>query len=203
VLNGRQILQLSADFEIGGHTVHHCDLLTVRDDIARREITECKTALEQIIGRSCTAFCFPKGHFRRNHVNFVREAGYRIARTVEYMSLSMPSSLNGLAVIATTLQAGRAGVSAIVRNSFKRLRPVNLFRYLRHRKSGWVGTAEAILDRVMERGGVFHLWGHSWEIDEMGEWENLERLFAKLAQQRDRAVFVTNSGLLNGTEDGP
>jgi peptidoglycan/xylan/chitin deacetylase (PgdA/CDA1 family) len=196
VLEPQQVAELSKAFEIGGHTVHHCDLLTVNDDIAQREITDCKAALEQIVGRACTAFCFPRGHFRRKHLALVREAGYRAARTVEYMATSMPQSRNGLAVLTTTLQAGSAGISVIIRNSFKRLRPLILFRYLHHRNPDWAGTAESILRRVMEHGGVFHLWGHSWEIDALDEWDNLEAVFATLAQYKDHAVLVTNSGLL-------
>jgi peptidoglycan/xylan/chitin deacetylase (PgdA/CDA1 family) len=190
-----QVRELSAEFEVGAHTVHHCDLLTMPDHVTRREITDCKSKLEQICGRPCTAFCFPKGHFRRNHVRNVREAGYRTARTVELMSLEMPRMQDGVALMPTTVQAGPAGFSRVARNSLKRLRPMNLLRHVRYAKSDWVATAEAVLDHVLSRGGVFHFWGHSWEIDEMGQWQNLERVFAMLAQCKGRAVFTDNTGL--------
>jgi peptidoglycan/xylan/chitin deacetylase (PgdA/CDA1 family) len=190
-----QVRELSAEFEIGAHTVHHCDLLTMPDHITRREITDCKSKLEQICGHPCTAFCFPKGHFRRNHVRTVREAGYQTARTVELMSLEMPRMQGGVAMMPTTVQAGPAGFSRVARNSFKRLRPMNLLRHVRYAKSDWVATAEAVLEHVLNRGGVFHFWGHSWEIDQMGQWQNLERVFAMLAKCEGRAVFTDNTGL--------
>jgi peptidoglycan/xylan/chitin deacetylase (PgdA/CDA1 family) len=190
-----QMRELSATFELGAHTVHHCDLLTVPDDVARREITDCKNKLEQITGRPCTAFCFPKGHFRRNHVRQVREAGYRMARTVELMSLEMPRVHDGLAIMPTTVQAGPAGFSRVARNSLKRLRPMNLLRHVRYSRSDWVATAAAMVELVLTRGGVFHFWGHSWEIDRMQQWQNVERVFAILAQGKGHAVFTNNSGL--------
>jgi peptidoglycan-N-acetylglucosamine deacetylase len=44
VLTRPQVRELSADFEVGAHTVYHSDLLTIPEGAARREITDCKTA---------------------------------------------------------------------------------------------------------------------------------------------------------------
>jgi peptidoglycan/xylan/chitin deacetylase (PgdA/CDA1 family) len=195
VLPAAHVRELSEMFEIGAHTVHHSDLRAVPNDLARREIADCKTALEQIIGRPCTSFCFPKGRFRRRHLAQVRDAGYRLARTVELMSLAMPRIQSGIAIMPTSLQAVPAGFSTFARNSLKRLHPANLFRYVRYQKSNWAATAEAVLKRVLNRGGVFHLWGHSWEIEEMGQWQNVERVFALLAQCKGQAIFVDNTKL--------
>ena len=87
------------------------------------------------------------------------------------------------------------GFLKVARNSLKRLRLANLFRQILYGKSDWVATAEVVLEHVLIRGGVFHLWGHSWEIDQTGEWRNLERVFAMLAQCKGRAVFTDNTGL--------
>ena len=40
-------------------------------------------------------------------------------------------------------------------------------------------------------GGYFHLWGHSWELDEYDLWEELDRLLGQLRQLDAR--FVTNA----------
>jgi|SRR5215472_11024963 len=196
VLTPLQVRELSADFEVGAHTVHHSDLLKVPEGVARREIMDCKIELEQICGRPCTAFCFPKGHFRREHVSMAREAGYRSVRTVELMSMEMPHVQNGVAILPTTIQAIPAAFSQVARNSLKRLRPVNFIHYLFFRKSDWVATAEAVLEHVLNRGGVFHLWGHSWEVERTDQWENLERILSILAQCQNSALFTDNTGLL-------
>ncbi len=195
VLTPPQMRELSRKFEIGAHTVHHCDLLSTPREVARREIIDCKGALEQIVGRPCNAFCFPLGHFNHHHLAYVRDAGYQVARTVELMSLNKPSRQDGLALMPTTLQAIPSGFGCFARNSLKRLRPGNLLRYLRYGRPDWVATAEALLEQVVECGGVFHLWGHSREIDQMEQWPNVKRAFALLAQCHGRAQFVDNTTL--------
>jgi len=195
ILTPFELRELSRSFEIGAHTVHHCDLITVSNHVSKLEIEGCKSALEQITGRSCTSFCFPKGHFHRHHLSQVRNAGYRLARTVELMSFAAPRVQNGLALMPTSLQAVPAGPLTFARNSLKRLQPMSLFRYTCNRKSDWAGTAEALLERVILGGGVFHLWGHSWEIEETNQWQNIERIFALLSKHKGQAMYVDNSQL--------
>jgi hypothetical protein len=31
-----------------------------------------------------------------------------------------------------------------------------------------------LFDRVLKEGGVWHLFGHSWQIEEMGLWDDLK-----------------------------
>ena len=123
----------------------------------------------------------------------VREAGYRSVRTVELMSLKMPHRRNGVAVLPTTIQAKPGAVSEVARNSLKRLRPANFVRYLLFQKPDWVATAEALLEHVLSRGGVFHLWGHSWEIEERNQWSRLEEVLRMLGGLHGTAEFLTNA----------
>ena len=195
VVSPAQIRELSAQFEVGGHTMNHRDLTSVSNDVGRREITDCKHALEQVTGKPVTSFCFPLGHFRPQHLTHVKEAGYRVARTVELMSLEAPRLRDGALLMPTTIQAVPAGLVTYARNSLKRLRPFNLIRYLRFKRENWVSTAETVLRRALDSGGVFHLWGHSWEIEEHQAWKDVERILAMLAACRERAVFGDNSAL--------
>jgi peptidoglycan-N-acetylglucosamine deacetylase len=194
-LKGSQLRELSKRFEIGGHTLTHCDLTALPSGVARVEISDCRHAIEQITGRACTAFCFPRGRFRRQHLDDVRDSGFRTARTVELMSFDKPRTRSGVAVIPTTVQAWPTNPMEMARNATKRMRVGNLFRYLQFRKHDWVASAKALLSHVMTNGGVFHLWGHSWEIDEAGEWENVEEIFKTLSGCRGAARFLTNSEL--------
>jgi hypothetical protein len=60
----------------------------------------------------------------------------------------------------------------------------------------WLGIACAAFDRALKEGGVFHLWGHSWEIEKYGLWEKLERFFAHVKEQSE-TIAVTNSDLVS------
>jgi hypothetical protein len=59
----------------------------------------------------------------------------------------------------------------------------------------WLTLAKEVFQQTMERGGVFHLWGHSWEIEEQGQWENLEKFLMTVCQWRRQLRGVTNSEL--------
>lgn len=192
LLTHSQILEISKKYEIGAHTITHCDLSRVDDGVAREEIAGCKKRLEQIVGAPCTAFCFPWGRFRRKHIKLVLEAGYQTARTVELMSTQAPCVRDGVAILATTVQAVPPTFGLYERNTLKRLRVANLLRSLRYGTSDWVKTTEAVLTHLFKNGGVFHLWGHSWEINERAQWPNVERAFALLAQFKQSAVFLRN-----------
>ncbi len=39
------------------------------------------------------------------------------------------------------------------------------------------------LDYVAEHGGIAHLYMHSWEIDGLGQWKELESVFQAIANQ--------------------
>jgi hypothetical protein len=197
LINAEEIRGLSRSFEIGGHTLTHCDLRSVPYDVSRYEIGNCKDALEQITSLPCRSFCFPKGRFRRGHIAQVKAAGFTLARTVELMSLSTPRSQSGIALMPTTIQAGPAGAMTYFKNAAKRLRPGNFLHWTRFRGDTWVATLDALLTSAAERGGVVHLWGHSFEIEQNKEWSNLDRAFSLLAQYKTRARFASNGELLN------
>lgn len=193
-LDPRNIRELSRAFEIGAHTLHHIDLTTLRSDAARAEICESKAALEQITGRECKVFCFPKGRYAGHHLAMTAEAGFTAVRTVELMSLDRPRKENGLAVIPTTIQAYSHRPFAYLRNCAKRRR--NLFTCFRYGMNGeWVSVAASMLELALVRGGVFHVWGHSWEVEEFEQWKALDRVFAALAQVSRTASCMTNSEL--------
>src|ERR1700738_4642747 len=47
--------------------------------------------------------------------------------------------------------------------------------------------AEGLLTDMLKKGGVCHLWGHSWEVNEHAQWSNVERAFVLLAQFKQSA----------------
>jgi peptidoglycan-N-acetylglucosamine deacetylase len=194
VLSIKQVRDLARDFEVGAHTVHHVELPTVPDEVAKAEIYECKQRLEEITGIECETFCFPKGRFHRRHLRMIRELEFRGVRTVELLSLGSPVNVTGLAVIPTTVQAHSHGSSCYARNCVRRLQLAKLVDSIRlggHKR--WDLAAMQLLKRACERGGIFHLWGHSWEIEAADEWGALERVLAVMGQIAKRAACLTNS----------
>jgi peptidoglycan/xylan/chitin deacetylase (PgdA/CDA1 family) len=195
VMRPAELRCLSTVFEIGAHTRNHRDLRTIPPVVSRNEIKHSKDFIEQITSLPCNSFCFPLGRFRRSHLQEVRDAGFTLARTVELMSLDAPSMRKGLWLMPTTMQAAPVGVPAHVRNILKRLHTGNLLRYARVLGGTWLATLDSLLKVASKRGGVLHIWGHSWEIEENSDWQNLDRAFSLLAQYKTVANFVSNGEL--------
>ncbi|WP_310016127.1 polysaccharide deacetylase family protein [Brucella pseudogrignonensis] len=81
-MNVSQLRQWHAlGHEVGAHTLDHCLLpqLTFRE--ARRQISDCKGALEDILGSKVSNFCYPYGGNDPVHRQIAREAGYKSATT--------------------------------------------------------------------------------------------------------------------------
>jgi hypothetical protein len=203
VLSPAQICELSSSFEIGAHTVHHSVLTTLARDMARWEIVLSKAQLEELTGRPCRVFCFPRGRFSNAHIAMVAEAGFRGARTVELLSLERPRANCGVAIMPTTVQACPHELPAYLRNVAKRLQPKVLWQlFRRYRGTDWSSFAIALLSHAQRTGGVFHLWGHSWEIEEHQQWAALDRVLAAMAEAARSANVVTNSELCCSEETG-
>jgi hypothetical protein len=58
-----------------------------------------------------------------------------------------------------------------------------------------------MLTRTLQRGGVFHLWGHSWELQQAGQWQRLEEVFRLMSQFTDQAPALTNWQICNAVAD--
>jgi peptidoglycan-N-acetylglucosamine deacetylase len=196
VMNSGQIQELSRAFEIGAHTLDHVRIDRAPDAEARRQIFGARQWVEQITGQGCEVFCFPQGKFKARHLRFVRDAGFRAARTVELLSIAEPRSADGLQMIPTTVQAFPHRFSVYAKNAAKRLAATPFLNLAPAASSkNWVALAKKMLCRVIERGGVFHLWGHSWEIEEQQQWEELEELMQAMSLCRERCTVVTNAEL--------
>jgi peptidoglycan/xylan/chitin deacetylase (PgdA/CDA1 family) len=184
----------AAGFEIGGHTVSHAILPGLSGDELEREIGECKRVLQQILGTEVKMFCYPKGRFNTNVVSAVQRAGYRGARGTQMLTSS--EAFDRFA-IPTTLQVYPHRRSNYVRNLVRLGAVRSLLRAFPYlvRFENWLQLGKSTFDRVLRQGGVWHLYGHSWEIEKLDLWAQLEEMFA-YAANRSGIQYVTNGQLL-------
>ena len=177
---------LSQGFEIGGHTLTHPHLTRIPDGEAWREIADGKTALESVVGRELTAFCYPYGDFGALHPEMVERAGYSVGRTIERFRTDAPSDWlrMGASVHASNYLTGGAQV----------LRRSRSLRHAAGMWRNWDVLGRRLLEDAVADGGVFHLWGHSWEIEAHDDWGRLRQILRELAGAD--AVCVTNGELV-------
>lgn len=89
--------------EVGGHTLDHVHLESVGEKIAREQIVESKLGLEKDLGMKMESFAYPYGGYKKGETdNLVKEAGYRVAVTVERGKNHTPQEI----YLLTRIRAG-------------------------------------------------------------------------------------------------
>jgi peptidoglycan/xylan/chitin deacetylase (PgdA/CDA1 family) len=94
----RELSQLG--FEIGCHSMTHAYLTDLDENGMRYEISDAKSKLEQIIGRSVDHFSCPGGRCDRRVLTVARAAGYRTVATSRIQANSKHTDVLGLGRVA-------------------------------------------------------------------------------------------------------
>ncbi len=83
-MTAEQVRSLArAGHEIGGHTVTHRDLTTLRAGDLLRELSSSKRTLERVTGTRVTSLAYPFGSYNQAVLRTARLTGYTNGRTVE------------------------------------------------------------------------------------------------------------------------
>jgi len=167
-LTSQQIKRLSKNFEIGAHTMTHPLLTKLSSKKAEREMRSSKTYLEKLISQPIISFCYPRGDYNQTHVQLAKQIGFRQARTVKRFAFGFSDPLQ----MPTTIHAYRHYSDAWKILKVAGYRPFLALRYLLN----WDQLAIALFEQAKKGGGTYHLWGHSWEIDDHSDWRRLERV---------------------------
>jgi len=196
VLAASDLRALSEHFEIGAHTMTHPDLTRLYARDLKNEIGGSKSELEGVIGAPLRMFCYPKGRHNRRVRNAVMNAGFLGARTMREFFLNPGRDVWQM---ATTISVFPLPSWIRFRHE---LRTVN-WRGLRALwRSGigtsWVELACGLFEEVLEHGGVWHFWGHSWEIEEYDLWDSLRTVLSAVAH-REGVSYLTNSHLVKNS----
>jgi len=188
-----QMRELGRDFEIGAHTLDHVILTRAAEQQAWEQIAGSKSWIEDSTGLACLMFCPPQGKYSGRHLEMARRAGYLGLRSVELASLDCPRPKAGLMLMPTSVQAYPHYPLAFFRNAIKRAAFGNLWRYIVcGRSRDWPALAGSLLSRAVEGGGVFHLWGHSWELQQTGQWQRLDEVLGMMSDFAGQALVLTN-----------
>ena len=145
-------------------------------------------------------FCYPNGRYNQNAITELKRAGYKGARTTRMLSCSPDFSPFAMPV---TLQAYPLSRNAYLRNLLRmpQIRRWRLYASEGHNCSDWVQLAKQLFDRVLRSGGVWHLYGHSWEIESLGLWGKVKEVLDYVHGHKD-VVYVSNGDLLRLRQDG-
>lgn len=180
-------------FEIGAHGVTHRPLSSLPILQVRSELRDSKAALEQALGRGIQTFCYPMGRYNAAVLEEVAQAGYMGARTTRMFCSDIRSPFE----MPTTVQA----YPHPARNYLKNLLRGRNFAALRKfacaaiAASGWVELGKMLFDDALKSGGMWHLYGHSWEIDQLNLWRPVQELLTYVSG-RPEVRYLTNGEVI-------
>ncbi len=202
VMNGAQARALAQGFELGSHTLSHCFLAAVDERRAWHEISQGKRALEDCIGLPVHGFCYPGGRYRPLHVRQVQAAGLRYARTTQ--NLRIDAGLKPFEM-PTSAQFYPHARDVWLRNflsqrDWHRRTPALLAML---READWLVRLHRLLALADARGGLFHLWWHSLDIERLGLWGALDHFLAGIAARVPPQRRVSNGEVFSAAAPMP
>lgn len=181
VMNSGQMRQIDAEFEIGSHTLNHARLIGLPPLVSWREISDGKKALEDILSHEVISFCYPGGKFNRRVATQVAQAGFLAARTCMYFLNDFPPTpyVWGVSTYANTYPTYVQFRHCLLEQNY-----AGAYNYVAKFRThtAWASQFLCALEDVSYNGGIAHLYFHSWEIDENGEWDELENLLKAIAE---------------------
>ena len=191
-----ELLELdSQGFEIGAHGVSHPNLPACGDDELVVEVEGSKQRLEDDLGKKISMFAYPRGRHNGKVITSLIQAGYTGARTtamlargLDFDPYRMPTSVHVFPHTRFEYLRNLARVWDVRRT----------WAYATHFRcaENWVDLAKILFDSVLRNGGLWHLYGHSWEIEELGLWGELKEVLDYVCC-RPGVLYLANGAIVD------
>ncbi len=123
-LNRQEILELQAvgvDFQ--AHTCFHPILPRCNAEDSQREISDCKPQLESLLKAPVEHFAYPNGDYSEREIDFLKQAGFKSARSTAFGWTTLTSNLYALKILDINEHASLNKVIAQLTGIFYWLKP--------------------------------------------------------------------------------
>jgi hypothetical protein len=176
------------------HTLTHPDLRRVSDTRLHDEVSGSRDWLQNLLGREVQAFCYPKGLHDSRAVRAAAAAGFRVARTT--WAASTTGAFDPLRMPTTQQVYPHERVTQL-RHAAKEK---NLRGLWRIGTMPWFESPTALACQFLasmaeNEPAVVHFWGHSWELEALDLWTELDALMD--AVHEHDLEPLTNSALVD------
>jgi peptidoglycan/xylan/chitin deacetylase (PgdA/CDA1 family) len=179
----------------GGHTDNHTYLTTISLAEAENEIKRNKDYLENILGHSIPDFCMPGGQYNDKILNLVYKY-YKTARTADTMNFQYKEG-----PLKPAFHFYPRGKKSLLYNAAKNRSYRQLMNTALSLSSSYFDLMKKILGiEAHRKDSIIMMWGHSWEIDELNLWNELENLFIFVNSEIKDSIVEYESMFCSTTE---
>lgn len=182
-------------FEIGAHGVSHPNLTDCEPRELAQEVESSKKFLEDCLGAEVRAFAYPRGRYNASVISSLKRAGYVGARTTRMLAHQLTFDPFRMPTSAQVFPHSQLDYLRNIARSFYLEGSWEHSTLLRLRRT-WTDLAKGLFDAVMQTGGIWHLYGHSWEIEAQGLWNSLKTVLDYVSN-REGVLYLTNSQALD------
>jgi peptidoglycan/xylan/chitin deacetylase (PgdA/CDA1 family) len=190
-LKKQDIIAIDENFEIGSHGLTHADLTKISLSEAKKEIEGSKAYLENLLGHRVYMFSYPDGKYNENIKRIVKKSGFIAARTSNPGNFDLPS--NPFEWHITTYASNGSPLTAL-KIWLKNYLPIKAL-------SDWEVRAKLLFDIALEKGGIYHIWGHSLWFEMNLQWDKLERVLRYISNRKD-VSYMTNGEIFRFVYQG-
>ncbi len=171
-LTEEQAKELYVGHEVACHALHHEDLTKMSAEAVADNMRQDMANIERIFGQKAYGMAYPGGFFNDTAQEGLRQAGIQYARTV-ISSRSFEPQQDLLRFEPTCYHVKDKEVLFELARDFIALKP--------------------------DSPKIFYIWGHSYEFDVFGDWDEFES-FCQLISGHDDMFYGTNAQVLLGAQ---
>jgi hypothetical protein len=197
------IKNLSEFFEIGCHTLDHRDLSKSSIKEIENQLSLSQRHLSELLKKDINAFCFPFGKYSKESVEIAKKY-FKTGRIVsqnfsegiienDFLLHTSIQVCTHSKEITEKLNFEIKNVGSISQKILPKLKNIKLDNNNNYK---WLDIAKLVFNEVKNTKSVFHLWGHSWEIEKQNLWQELGDFMRFVSTHKD-IIYLDNSSLKN------
>lgn len=188
VLDSRTIRRERTEYvRFGGHTQNHSYLTTVETKDLESEVLLNKKYLSDILGEEIKHFCLPGGDYNSNILAEVSKY-YDTIRTADTMNFKKDKRRKALC--RPSFHFYPRGKKSLIWHGIKSRSLKESLYVMRLFELSYFDIMRKLID--LEAGkddSEVVIWGHSWEIEQLDLWSELEKMMRYIAcEYRDNCV---------------
>ena len=183
LLSESNIIEISKEFEIGCHTISHHDLTKLLPPVMVGEIGDSKKYLENLLSHRVRMFCYPEGRYNKTVKRLVEAGGFLGSRTCRPMGFDLTKRFCQLDI---TMPASNDSPLMDLKTCAKLSLWLSFDYWF-----NWETRAKILFDLALRKGGIYHIYGHSAELDDNNGWNMLEGVLVRISNQ-DEVKYMTN-----------
>ncbi len=172
VLTPDMLKNAESDYvSFGGHTENHVYLTGIPPEQVDGEVFRNKQYLEDTLGHEVIHFCLPGGKYNETILKTAFRH-YQTVRTADTMSFRYNGNL-----LKPSIHVFPRGSKSLLGNAARNLSIPQLLYIALHLKKDYFSLIHDLLERERKKdGSTVVLWGHSWELEEFGLWDEVESI---------------------------